>query len=476
MELSKIAFYPNSDPTASFNLYVWTGPDAANQILSQPVGNYIVDEWNEVTLSSPVLIDASQEFWFGYSVTHIPGMWPAGCDDGPAIQGKGDMISTGGAWSSLYVLTGGLLDCNWNLTGYVETTEKKGPAKPMVKTVIEPVLSSFVSSKESGKTGNVQKKFIPNKNKALLGYNVYKNSVIIGFTTNTYYLDENIGLGTFEYYITALYDEGVSVPSNSVWIVGTEPCGPPVNVAAAVVYLNDIEVTWEPPLTGTPLGYNLFRDNTLIDYTTALSYVEPNVGPGTFNYCVSTVCLEGESEMACADPVTINYFAPPINLIAMVNDNFINLAWDPPNATGLLGYNVYHSYENGTFNLLTFTEFTYYIMAEVPTGLHSFCVTAIYIEGGSDCSNIVEVLITSMGENNIGGLDVYPNPSKDEVNVSSGSIIKSISIFNSFGQLMKNQNVNDKNFRFNISKFNPGVYVLKIEFSDGLISKRIVIE
>ena len=160
----------------------------------------------------------------------------------------------------------------------------------------------------------------------------------------------------------------------------------------------------------------------------------------------------------------------------MVNGNFINLAWDPPNATGLLGYNVYHSYENGTFNLLDFTQFTYYIMPEVTTGLHGFCVTAIYLEGGSDCSDIVEVLITSLSENNIGGLDVYPNPATEEIYVSSGSTIKSISIYNSFGQLMKNHNVSDKNFRFNVAKFNPGVYVLKIEFSDGLISKRIVIE
>ncbi len=325
--------------------------------------------------------------------------------------------------------------------------------------------------------GDNDKSFLENINglKVLIGYNVYRNNSVIGNTVNTYYLDENLIPGTYEYFITAVYDNGESAPSNIVWVIGPEPCSPPLNVLATLINQNSIEVTWEPPLTGSPLGYNLYRDNSLIDYTTTLSYIEPNLSPGTYNYCVSTVCMDGESEMACADPVTIANLAPPENLTAMVNGNFINLAWDPPIAPGLLGYRVYYRYENGTFNYLAFTEFTYYVMPEVPAGLHTFCVTASYAGGDSECSEI-QVLITWIDNNRCDKLDVYPNPAIEVININSGLMVNSISIYNLFGERISKQKVNDKNFCLNISGYKPGVYLLQIENNEGIFSRRIVIE
>ena len=51
------------------------------------------------------------------------GTFPAGCDDGPAIQYNGDMISTGGAWVSMSADFG--LDYNWNIAGYVGIADGK---------------------------------------------------------------------------------------------------------------------------------------------------------------------------------------------------------------------------------------------------------------------------------------------------------------------------------------------------------------
>lgn len=476
MSLSKISFFPNGDPIAIYQLYVWKGPNAVNQIMTQPVGSFIVDQWNEVTLNSPVLINSGDELWFGYSVTHNPGTWPAGCDDGPAISERGDMISMDGVvWNSMGITYG--LDYNWNLAGFVESTDKTISEKPMVKTIINPAPSSFIASKDFGKQSGIPVKFNPSTGKAFLGYRVYKNSQFLAFTINTYYLEEDLVWGSYIYYVTALYDEGESVPSNSFWIVGPEPCGSPVNVIATVVNQNDIEVTWEPPLTGTPLGYNLYRDYTLIAYSTTLSYTEPNAEPGTYNYCVSAVCFDGESELACADPVTIYYLAPPTDFQAYIFEfTFIEMDWNPPGNKSLLGYNLYCAHNDTIFDSVNFfTEnYGYYIAEEL--GWFTFYVTALYNEGESQPSNTSSVLITSTVDFFMDILNIYPNPADNELYIDAGDIIRSIRLYNSFGQFITDRIVNDKNCNFNVSGYNQGIYFLQMQFDKGIAVRRIVIE
>jgi hypothetical protein len=217
--LEKISFFPYGDPAATFNLYVWTGPNAGTQVLSQAVASYVVDSWNEITLTTPVMIDASQELWFGYSVTHGGGTFPAGTDDGPAVGGKGDMISLDGtSWVAMGATYG--LDYNWNIAGYVVPSDNggAGPLKPMVKSTITPSNSTLVSAEQSGQGGNFSIAFNTSASKALLGYNVYRDTNPIAYVTVTTYTDMDLAEGTYDYYVTAVYDEGESDPSNEVTV------------------------------------------------------------------------------------------------------------------------------------------------------------------------------------------------------------------------------------------------------------------
>lgn len=433
MALSKISFFPKADENAIYNLFVWLGPDAANEVLSKPVNEFTIEEWNEIDLDTAILIDSSVELWFGYSVNHQPGLLPAGCDEGPAIEGKGNMFSINGStWMSFPGLDG-----NWNLAGFIESADKK----------------------------------------EFLGYNVYKNGEIIGFTADTAFIEENLTPETFEYHITAAYDEGESLPSNSVWITGPPPCNPPVNVVAQVGNFNSLHITWEPPSI-PPLGYNLYRNNELICFTTALSYFDSTPESGTVEFCVTAVCDGCESLPGCADSITILNLPPPQDFVLYYDEGIIWLEWETPVAPGLNGFNNYHSLDNVPFEIIETLSFdcTNWAYSGVELGLHSFFLTALYDEGESPTTDTLSILITSLQEHLDKRLIVYPNPVKEEVIVSSGSIIKSVCIYNTFGQLMKNQNVNDNNFSLNVSNINPGVYFLKIELSEGFISKRIIIE
>jgi hypothetical protein len=183
-------------------------------VASQAVTGFTVDEWNVIELTSPVMIDATTDLWFGYTVTHDAGTFPAGCDDGPAVPNKGDMISLGSGWESMSINYS--LDYNWNIAGWV--SEFDGEYLPLIPSAqIESGTASdnSISAKGSGTGFKTMK---GNESKDLLGFNIYRNGSLIGNTIENCFEDIITTAGNFEYYVTALYDEGESVPSNP-WYV-----------------------------------------------------------------------------------------------------------------------------------------------------------------------------------------------------------------------------------------------------------------
>jgi choice-of-anchor B domain-containing protein len=73
-------------------------------------------------------------------------------------------------------------------------------------------------------------------------------------------------------------------------------------------------------------------------------------------------------------------------------------------------------------------------------------------------------------------LKIYPNPVSGSVlNIlSDQNIIDDLKIYNQFGQLVYSKNqISDKNFSLNVSRFNSGMYHLKI---NGKISKKFIVE
>ena len=71
---------------------------------------------------------------------------------------------------------------------------------------------------------------------------------------------------------------------------------------------------------------------------------------------------------------------------------------------------------------------------------------------------------------------VYPNPATDLINIKSSSLIGSIIIYNQTGQIVATEKANDKHSQLNLSQYNPGIYLLRIETEKGVVSKRIIVE
>lgn len=63
-------------------------------------------------------------------------------------------------------------------------------------------------------------------------------------------------------------------------------------------------------------------------------------------------------------------------------------------------------------------------------------------------------------------LSIYPNPSRGTLNIAAKNVIENIEIYNILGQLIMKVSVNDLQTRLNISHFQAGSYVAKINI-DG---------
>ncbi len=217
--LTKLRLFPYQ-AGGSIVLKVWTGANAGNLVLQQPVAEYNPGVWNEFILNTPVAISGLTELWIGYTIIHPDYVYIAGCDAGPAVAGYGDMISEDGSvWQSMAIAYG--LNYNWNLQGWVETFD--GVYVPLVP---QADLSTY------GSTGNVVAGNLPqlpgatvaadaNKRPAeLVGYNVYRSiddvsDSLIATTTETFYLDTDANISipyaSWCYTVTALYEDCESV-------------------------------------------------------------------------------------------------------------------------------------------------------------------------------------------------------------------------------------------------------------------------
>lgn len=114
--LTRIRFFPNAD--AEFTLKVWTDENGSQPVTSQIVDSITAHVWNEISLSNPVMITGTTALWIGYSVSHEPGINPAGVDYGPAEAGFGDLISLDGtSWVSMANEYN--FNYDWNIQGLI---------------------------------------------------------------------------------------------------------------------------------------------------------------------------------------------------------------------------------------------------------------------------------------------------------------------------------------------------------------------
>ncbi|HOE91117.1 MAG TPA: choice-of-anchor J domain-containing protein, partial [Candidatus Cloacimonadota bacterium] len=239
--LEKVQFMPH-EPTATYGIKIYTGTAGSGPgplAYTQAVSSVVVDEWNEVELGESVQIPSDTDLWIAIDI-NTPTGYPAGCDDGPAILGYGDMMYFQGAWSTLDDLAG--IDANWMIKGFA--TGAAGPREFAISTGAHtPSETAYLATrnsqpapfaKASANGEVVTRTNAPTENKpvftqtantrAITGYNVWRTplatmnneSTWTQLATNltvTQYTDATwaqVPTGEFKYVVKAYYTGGVA--------------------------------------------------------------------------------------------------------------------------------------------------------------------------------------------------------------------------------------------------------------------------
>lgn len=72
-------------------------------------------------------------------------------------------------------------------------------------------------------------------------------------------------------------------------------------------------------------------------------------------------------------------------------------------------------------------------------------------------------------------LIVYPNPADDFICLKMNTKIDQAELYTSAGQLVRSKEINDDNAKIAINNLAPGIYLLKVAFSNEIYSKKIII-
>lgn len=99
-----------------------------------------------------------------------------------------------------------------------------------------------------------------------------------------------------------------------------------------------------------------------------------------------------------------------------------------------------------------------------------------YVANDADAVAIdnVQVLASILGTDEVSKskTDIYPNPTKGEINIKTDKKIKSSTIFDLSGKVLLQSNSE----KLNISSFSKGTYLVKVEFADGSTKTEKVIK
>lgn len=217
-----------------------------------------------------------------------------------------------------------------------------------------------------------------------------------------------------------------------------------------------------------------------------ISWLIDNIS--VYRECVAPENLTGEVKWDSDPYYEICWDAQniPIPLISVTN-----------NTRNITGFNIYRMADYETeYQLYDFeafvsgqTEYCYEDMViEFQRGY--YCkVTAVYLSETDECESAPAMAYEIPGDdfvylywegadknNHLEIINIFPVPATEKVNIVSGSPIISISITNLFGQKVYfEEAINSEDVTINTSLYPQGVYLIKIETSRGITTKKAII-
>ena len=269
---------------------------------------------------------------------------------------------------------------------------------------------------------------------------------------------------------------------------------PPYDLRSEMVDGN-VHLLWEIDRVPPEYGYNVYRDEQLyamVNEPFQTSFVDENITEGHC-YTVTSLGLGGETDQSNETCASAGDCLGATNFdFEYVGNNYkIKLKWDKPNpAEGLSGYYLFRKQgEDGTYErikLLGSSATSYTDNTANQEGDYYYRLYAYY--GATDCTsapasvkyhpNLFYLKVyyspTEVTENEAQAVNLYPNPADQSVSVEAENMTQ-VTVYNMLGQMVYKAECEGNVKKINVSGWNEGIYLVKIQTGMGQLSRRISI-
>jgi len=244
-----------------------------------------------------------------------------------------------------------------------------------------------------------------------------------------------------------------------------------------------IAITWDAPEEGTPIGYNIYRQGSLLNagILNVRTFTEENITNGIFVYNVTAVYENNKESFAEMSNVICHFTPPqlcekPANLYG-TDDEVCGaiITWSEPETDDtLLRYNIYR---NGKKISETLPSVWEYRDENLVNGTYLYKVSALYAHcGESPLTEGVSVTINCLGINEIPtpSFNIFPNPTTGNVTFE-GIGLSRVEIYDIQGRKLNEYNATNK-LQINVNHLNNGIYFVRMYSEKGMaVTKRLVI-
>ena len=249
-------------------------------------------------------------------------------------------------------------------------------------------------------------------------------------------------------------------------------------------------LTWAHDGTDPEYGYNVYRDDQLYGFSRELRFVDEGIAAGHC-YTVTALGLGGEtghSNETCASAGDC-MGATNFDYEYVGSTYKIKLKWDKPEpADGLTGYYLYRRQgEVGNYErikLLGSSAVNYTDNTANQEGLYFYRLYAYY--GATDCTsapasvkddpNLFYLKVyyspTEVMENEAQRVSLFPNPADQSINIEAEDMTH-VTVYNMLGQYVYDADVEGNVMKINVSGWNEGIYLIRIQTAQGQLSRRV---
>lgn len=259
----------------------------------------------------------------------------------------------------------------------------------------------------------------------------------------------------------------------------------PTNLTATVVNDNDISLNWDA--TSPVTYYIVYLDNNEISSgITTNSFNLRDNEPGTYTFNVATYYNGITSPKSNAATVTVEEPGPVVcpgpknyNGDYYYEDGQFGakLAWDKADYEFTLDrFEVYRSLDGDNFEMVrrivNTPSITHYECTDIVDnpGDYIYRIITFYQNECQSDPEDIQIIVTSVGEDSIKNVELYPNPTSGKVNIKAEAM-KQITIVNVMGQVMMAQVVDNDEVVIDMSVYDNGMYLVNIITDNGNIVK-----